>query len=52
MDLFEYGKKIYDLLHQTPELSSQEVQTREIISRIVNNIGGYEIIYDGKEGVI
>ena len=52
MDLFEYGKKIYDLLHQTPELSSQEVQTREIISRIVNNIGGYEIIYEGKKGLI
>ncbi|MFC3932879.1 M20/M25/M40 family metallo-hydrolase [Streptococcus dentapri] len=52
MDLYEYGQKIYELLHQTPELSSQEVKTREIISRIVNDIGGYEIIYEGKEGLI
>lgn len=52
MNLHDYSQKIYELLHQTPELSSQEVKTREIISRIIKDIGGYEVEYEGKEGLI
>ncbi|AWN18396.1 M20/M25/M40 family metallo-hydrolase [Streptococcus sobrinus] len=52
MDIFDYGRQVYRLLHSIPEGSGQEYKTSQTISKLVEAIGGYTLVHNGKEGLV
>lgn len=52
MNILEYGKKIYEILHACPEKSGKEYQTGRSIQQIVKSIHGFNLCYSGKYGLV